>query len=399
VYGGDGAPDVLIASDLDLGVSDSASTQPMVQAIEYTLRLHHFRAGRFRVAYQSCDDSTPQAGTWNVGKCQANAKSYTQTASVVGVIGTFNSGCAMFELPILNADPHHVVAMVSPTNDALGLTQAGPGTSSGEPNRYYPSGVRNYVRVYPTQALQSRADATLARRLRVHRAFVFLTDDSPPAVTAGYAFAAAARADGIDVIGPSAPKPGSDNYHRLVRSLQRRGVDGMFLAGVGQTAGGSDASSRLVRAVRRRFGQSLPIIADDGFLPADAQRGVVGPAAAGMYISGALVLDPARQLPAAGLAFVRRFSATQPQHVANLFTPYAAQATDVLLAAIAGSDGSRASVVKQLFRIRVRNGILGSFHFTPQGDVSVASFPIFQVPLTASRVSADRPYTVITATP
>ena len=79
VYGGDGHPDMLIASDLPLDPSDAAATQAMVQAIEYTLRSHHFRAGPYRIGFQSCDDSTVSAGPWTDGKCEANAASYVGT--------------------------------------------------------------------------------------------------------------------------------------------------------------------------------------------------------------------------------------------------------------------------------------------------------------------------------
>jgi ABC-type branched-subunit amino acid transport system substrate-binding protein len=54
----------------------------------------------------------------------------------------------------------------------------------------------------------------------------------------------------------------------------------------------------------------------------------------------------------------------------DAYAAYAGQATEVLLDAIARSDGSRASVVKQLFSLRVRRGILGDFRFTPTGDIT-----------------------------
>ncbi len=57
VYGGGGHPDVLIVSDLPLQGGVQVSTTQMAQAIQYSLRQRGFRAGRFRVAYQSCDDS------------------------------------------------------------------------------------------------------------------------------------------------------------------------------------------------------------------------------------------------------------------------------------------------------------------------------------------------------
>ena len=70
------------------------------------------------------------------------------------------------------------------------------------------------------------------------------------------------------------------------------------------------------------------------------------------------------------MEFVREFSATQPGHVVNTFTPYAAQSTEVLLAAIAASDGTRASVSHQLLSVRVTDGILGSFGFDQNGDMT-----------------------------
>jgi ABC-type branched-subunit amino acid transport system substrate-binding protein len=53
------------------------------------------------------------------------------------------------------------------------------------------------------------------------------------------------------------------------------------------------------------------------------------------------------------------------------FALNAAQAMDVLLNAIARSDGTRASVTKNLFTTRISNGILGSFFITRTGDTTL----------------------------
>ena len=138
VYGGEGPPDVLIASDLPLNPRNAVVTQPMVQAIEFVLREHGFRAGDFQGGLP-VDDATAQVGDWDSGKCEANAQSYVDTPGVVGVIGTFNSGCALLELPILNA-AELPVAMVPPTNSYVGLTKETVGTSPGDPDRPLPVG-------------------------------------------------------------------------------------------------------------------------------------------------------------------------------------------------------------------------------------------------------------------
>ena len=62
---------------------------------------------------------------------------------------------------------------------------------------------------------------------------------------------------------------------------------------------------------------------------------------------------------------------------------YAAQATEVLLDAIARSDGTRASVVDQLFQTRIADGLLGSFGFDENGDISESPVTILRVARTA----------------
>ena len=58
---------------------------------------------------------------------------------------------------------------------------------------------------------------------------------------------------------------------------------------------------------------------------------------------------------------------------------YAAQATEVLLDAIARSDGTRRSVLEELFRTRVIDGLLGSFRFDANGDISESPMTIVQI--------------------
>ncbi len=51
------------------------------------------------------------------------------------------------------------------------------------------------------------------------------------------------------------------------------------------------------------------------------------------------------------------------------YAVYQAQAAQIMLGAIARSDGTRASVVREMFRTRVNNGIMGTFRFDRNGDI------------------------------
>jgi hypothetical protein len=56
----------------------------------------------------------------------------------------------------------------------------------------------------------------------------------------------------------------------------------------------------------------------------------------------------------------------------------AGQAAQVLLDAIARSDGTRASIVKELFATKVENGLLGSFSFDRFGDIVPAPVGVYR---------------------
>jgi len=159
-YKGDGDPDYLIASDLPLQGSSRTQTEQMVAAIRYALDQADWKAGDYNIGYQVCDDATAQAAKWDSGKCSQNANAYAANDKVIGVIGTFNSGCAAIEIPVLNQAPDGGIGMVSPANTYPCLTVNLPGgCDSTEPDKYYPSGTRNYIRVVAHDAYQGAAVA------------------------------------------------------------------------------------------------------------------------------------------------------------------------------------------------------------------------------------------------
>ncbi len=74
---------------------------------------------------------------------------------------------------------------------------------------------------------------------------------------------------------------------------------------------------------------------------------------------------PEAVLPPAAERFLRELGSAASVHPGQLGAPEAAQAAEVMLDAIARSDGTRASVVEELFATKVENGILGSFIVRP----------------------------------
>ena len=57
----------------------------------------------------------------------------------------------------------------------------------------------------------------------------------------------------------------------------------------------------------------------------------------------------------------------------------AAQATEILLEAIAGSDGTRADVTRRLQTVRIEDGLLGSFRFDAAGDMTRNPIAVYRI--------------------
>src|SRR5437763_2863012 len=113
----------VIASDLPLQGALRPLSVQIVQAIQLELKQMNFKIGSRSVEYVSCDDSTAAKGSWDPQTCTNNANSYKTVKNLLGVIGTFNSGCAEIIAPILNRAPGGGIAMVSPANTYVGRTK------------------------------------------------------------------------------------------------------------------------------------------------------------------------------------------------------------------------------------------------------------------------------------
>ncbi len=369
-FKGSGKPDVIIASDLPLQGAGRSQTVEMTKAINFILAQHGYTVGKWTVGYQSCDDATPQAGKWDSGKAAANAQAYAADKSVVGVIGTFNSGAAEIEIPVLNRAAGGPVAMVSPANTYVGLTHAGPGTAPGEPGKYYPTGKRNYIRVVAADDFQGAADAILAQRLKRKSVYV-LNDKEAYGLGVATNFRNAATKLGIKIAGFEAWDPASSSYEALATKIKRSGADAVFIGGLVCENGG-----KLVKDLAAGLGSDVQLMAPDGFTPISAVVQGAGTAAEGLTVSVAGL--PNKQLKGAGKAFLAGFGKVIGKEP-DPYSVYAAQAAEVLLAAIARSDGSRGSISAELFNTKIKNGLLGSFTINKNGDTSSNPVAIYKI--------------------
>jgi branched-chain amino acid transport system substrate-binding protein len=361
-YEGDGDPDYLIASDFPLQGSSRTQTEQIVAAIRFQLQQQDWKAGDYNIGYQSCDDATAQAGKWDSGKCSANGNAYAANDAVIGVIGTFNSGCAQIVIPLLNQAPDGGIAMISPANTLVCLTAAAPACDSTEPDKYYPSGSRNYVRVVANDAYQGAAVAEFAKAQGVKNVFV-LNDKESYGLGVATNFRDAAESLGIKIAGFEAWDPKATSYTSLFDKVKQTGADGVFLGGLIDENGAQVIKDK-VAVLGPNDGVKL--FGPDGFAT-QATIDEAGAASAGMFLS--VAGQPIDAYKGKALEFVNDLLAGPLSGKAiDPYAIYGAQAAQILLDAIAASDGTRADVISKMFGSEVTDGLLGSFTFNEDGD-------------------------------
>jgi ABC-type branched-subunit amino acid transport system substrate-binding protein len=190
------------------------------------------------------------------------------------------------------------------------------------------------------------------------------------------------------VVGSSRWLDDPKTYRGLVARVARARPDAVFLGGwLCGTCG------QLIKELRARLGPQVAIIALDAFIPS-AVFDAAGDAAIGMYVSQNL--SPTSALPKSARRFVREFRRLHPEaEIGDApFVPYTAQATEALLTAIARSDGTRASVVREMHELRVENGLLGTFQFDRYGDSTLNYTTILRV-VKKPPPGSDTPHAVI----
>jgi branched-chain amino acid transport system substrate-binding protein len=371
-YEGDGEAEFLIASDLPLQGANRSLTTEMADAIEFSLKQRDWKAGDLNIGYQSCDDSTAQAGSWDSAKCSSNARAYADNEKVLGLVGTFNSGCAKLVIPVLNRAPNGPLAMVSPANTYPGLTEGGPGTEAGEPDNYYPTGTRHYTRVVWNDQFQGAANAQYAQELGLKRIFI-LNDSETYGLGIATLFGQYAEKLGIEILGNQKWDKDASSYESLASRINASGADAVFLGGIVCNNGG-----KLIKDLRAGLGADVTLLGPDGWTPISATIEGAGASANEMYISQPGI--PTDQLTGAGKEFVDAFTAETGKETVDPYTAYAAQATEVLLDAIerAGSE-DRAQIAEELFNTDVTDGIVGDFQIDENGDTTLGTVTFFQI--------------------
>jgi branched-chain amino acid transport system substrate-binding protein len=318
----------------------------------------------FRLEYRDLDDATAAAGQWTIEQEIANANLARSDPDVMVYIGTYNSGAAKVSMPILNRAR---MLMVSPANTAEALTKPRAGELH-EPMCFRPTGEVNFVRVVPTDDLQSHVAALWARDLGARR--VYLLDDNE---FYGKGIAAGFRRNceklGITILGHESIDTKAQEFTALMVKVKTLAPDLLYFAGTTESKGGQVLKDMI------KAGLTCPMMAPDGC----HQESMIESAGAESFdrirfyaTFGGLTVDSLRERGGRGGEFVRKYAARYGSEPSGAYAVYGYEAGLVALEAIRmARRKDRDAIRRAALGIRDFDGATGKWSFDPEtGDTT-----------------------------
>jgi branched-chain amino acid transport system substrate-binding protein len=363
-----------IYSSLPLKGAVSAQTVPTVNGIKLALAQAGGKAGQFTVNYTSLDDSTATSPTnYDLNVCQADARKAATDPKVVYYIGEFNSGCSKVVIPILSRAG---VPEVSPANTYVGLTSNAAGSAPGEPGIYYPTGVRNYLRIVPTDAFQGTAGGAAMKAAGCTRVAT-ANDKTPYGAGLAQQVGLHAKSFGLTVTGDTALDPTSPNYRSFATSIKSQGVNCVY------TAFNPPGEVQLVKDINAALPKAK-IFGGDGV----CSGGETNPKTGGFPASIAPLFECTVATLGIGAfpqgkqflaAYKAKYGVANPD-------PYAVYGYEAMklgldtIASLGAKGNDKAAVLAALFNTHNRHSVLGSsYGFDKNGDTTVTKYGLYKV--------------------
>jgi len=372
--GGGGGESLTIYSSLPLQGAARTQSLAAVNGAKLALEQSGGKVGNYTIKYESLDDSTAQQGGWEPGVTSANALKVAGDDSAIGYIGEFNSGATAVSLPILNEAG---IAQVSPGNTAVGITSSDPGSEPGEPDKYYPTGVRTYARVLPKDTYQGAALVALAKEEGCASAFV-LNDKEVYGAGLAKNIELSAKKQGLEIKGNEGIDKNAANYRSVASNIKATGAECFIYSGI--TANNAVQIFKDVAAAL----PGAPLLGPEGV----GETGFFDPKEGGLpedVAKRVRITIPGvapEEYPPAGKEFLAAYTAKFGEKNPDRYAVYGYESMMLLLDAIkrAGDNGSdRKAVAEQLLATKDREGVFGTYSIDKNGDITLTPYGVYTI--------------------
>ncbi|NBO34325.1 MAG: amino acid ABC transporter substrate-binding protein [Actinobacteria bacterium] len=338
--GGSGSASALVVgTDLPLQGASADASKSTNEVAALVLEQAGGKAGDYTVEIKEYDDSTAAKGAWDDAACAKNAQDHVANTAEVAVMGTYNSGCAKIIIPVLNQAG---MLMISHANTYPGLTVE---WDKGEPGLYYPSGARNYARVIAHDGFQGTAAAQFLFNEQGVKNLAVLDDTQAYGIGIADAVQKEFEKLGGTVFRGSWDVKQTQGYTATFEKIKASGATAVYYGGIFDNNG-----VQLVKDKTTVLGDNKAFLAmsPDGFSGYPTLREM--PEAEGLWMTFAgKSLDGIIKGGGAPAKFIEDYTAKYGAQPNSSYAVYGGVAMQVILKAIAASDGTRKGVLDAVF--------------------------------------------------
>jgi branched-chain amino acid transport system substrate-binding protein len=362
-----------VYSSLPLQGPEAGASEQIVDGEKLALADADHRAGAFKIDYVSLDDSSPTSGQWNPGVTATNAKTAAQDTSTIAYLGDLDSGATAVSLQFINEAG---ILQISPSSPYVGLTSSLE-AGQDEPERFYPSGKRTFVRLQPGDIGQAQAQVQLMKSLGVHRLYV-LDDQEPFEMPLADIVADFAERAGITVVTHDSISTAPEAvFTGAVEKIVESHAQAVFLAG-------SEGPGTV--ALWRDLYRAEPnlLLLGSSSMDGEAFTSQIGAAGADTYLTTPVL--PVRLYPPAAQGVLRHYRSVFGAQ-GGPYALYGYEAMTLVLDAVrgAGARGNdRQTVIDRVFATRERNSVIGRYSVRSNGETTLSQYGV-------DRVSGGRP--------
>ena len=325
------------------------------------------RAGRYGVKLVELDSGGPGERDWDPARVEENAERAADDLAAIAYLGELELGASAVSLPVTNEES---ILQVSPADGLTSLTlpQTGPGAG---PERFYPSGIRSFLRLVPPDSLQAGALAALARRTGARR--IALAHD---AGVFGRQLAGAVEQAvtdrGLTVVAVEHVEPGPDDEALpLAGRLAREEPQAVIYHGIGGEPG-----QTVLTAMREGPLAGGPLMAASPL----ARPGALGAAEPEDPMDVVSPILPAGHYPRRGRRILERIARGGPAPPVEALYGY--ESMRLVLAALeeAGKRaGDRREVIEIARERGSRGSVIGRYRFDARGDSSRRRLALYRL--------------------
>ena len=359
---------IKIGIDLPVSGADASTGIPTRNGAVLAIEEAAAKAPAGGVSFAAYDLDDAVQGAHDPGQGAQNVRSFISDASVLAMIGPFNSSVAKAQIPLTNDAS---LTQISPAATNPTLTK---GSDAKQLRTSHPD-VNAFFRVCATDDKQGAEGAQFARKLGFSKAFI-VDDNETYGKGLADIFEQSFKTDGGTVIGHEHLTKGQTDYKALLTKAHALRPDVIFYGGTTSTGGG------LLRKQMADAGLGkVAYIGGDGISDAEFLH-TAGDAANGTYYT--VAAPETSKLPTAKAfiaAYEKRFKSPVGPYSANAYTAAQIEIAAIVKALKANNDAmpTRAAVLANVAATKNFASPIGTVGFDSAGDTTNGILSLYKV--------------------